>query len=97
MKVWWGVQELNLPAFAGKTAAARPMSYRPAAYRIGVPGRNPSRDIPLDRNEKWIENNRSMGYVNIETAHILRALHESRTPTIVTPGRFGSMWLALTL
>ncbi|WP_353627758.1 hypothetical protein ABNQ24_19165 (plasmid) [Ralstonia pseudosolanacearum] len=31
-----------------------------------------------------------MGYVNIETAHILRALHESRTPTIVTPGRFGS-------
>ncbi|AEG71416.1 hypothetical protein [Ralstonia solanacearum] len=47
-------------------------------------------DSPLQETKKWMEDNRSMGCVDVETAHILRALHESSAPTTVTPGLFVS-------
>ncbi|AXW64802.1 hypothetical protein CJO94_20050 (plasmid) [Ralstonia solanacearum] len=47
-------------------------------------------DSPLQETKKWMEENHSMGCVDVETSHILRALHESSTPTIVTPGLFVS-------
>src|SRR5207245_11518617 len=47
-------------------------------------------DSPLQETQRWMEENCSIGCVDVESAHILRALNESGASTTLTPGLFVS-------
>ncbi|MFC0139594.1 hypothetical protein ACFFJN_05650 [Erwinia mallotivora] len=47
-------------------------------------------DSPLQETQRWLEDNKDTGNVDVETAHILRALTEARSNVKVLPGLFVS-------
>ncbi len=78
----YGAQRFSLPP-SSVLAPPGPMFSHASSANITV-------DSPLQENQRWLEENRATGNVDVETAHIFRALHESGDDVRVIPGLFVS-------